>query len=179
MFSSSQQSGLRWNLLYPAAYVHIEGVDPAAWSNMQRARATSPPLPTLRLSIQGFPWIITVRASQPHYGVSCSDVIKTISEFMDQLVDEHEFNKFPYETRRMVSMNYNRNRLQAQDVLGALGLGEGVKRLDWLGEETMVWGVQQDQRLVRETSGDAYSPVSFVLIRKREDGIRRHSQPRY
>lgn len=171
--NDNRSSTLQWDMLFPSTYAQGTSSDPSAWVNKREEAATSPRVAMLDLVSKAFPWTISVRASHSQLGVSCSDVIEAISRFLGQLVSQQEFLGFPAATQQMVTECYYQNRDVAREVLGVNGLGEGIKRLDWLGMETIFGGIERNDRLVREIYGGV-PPLTFTLLR-----IRKSSGPNY
>ncbi|KAL4265805.1 DUF6699 domain-containing protein [Pleurotus pulmonarius] len=145
--NDNRSSTLHWDMLFPSTYAQGNSSDPSAWVNKREEAATSPRVAMLNLVSRAFPWTISVRASHSQLGVSCSDVIEAISRFLGQLVSQQEFLGFPAATQQMVTECYYQNRDVAREVLGVDGLGEGIKRLDWLGMETIFGGIEHNDRL--------------------------------
>ncbi|KAF9494050.1 hypothetical protein BDN71DRAFT_1449377 [Pleurotus eryngii] len=166
--NENRSSTLQWDMLFPSTYAHGTSGDPSAWANKREEAATSPRVAMLNLVSKTFPWTISVRASHSQLGVSCSDVIEAISRFLGQLVSQQEFLGFPAATQQMVTECYYQNRDMAREVLGVNGLGEGIKRLDWLGMETIFGGIEHNDRLLREICGGAPPPLTFALLRIRK-----------
>ncbi|KAG9225775.1 hypothetical protein CCMSSC00406_0007785 [Pleurotus cornucopiae] len=166
--NDNRSSTLQWDMLFPSTYAQGTSSDPSAWANKREEAATSPRVAMLNLVSKAFPWTIYVRASHPQLGVSCSDVIEAISRFLGQLVSQQEFLGFPAGTQQLVTECYHQNRDVAREVLGVNGLGEGIKRLDWLGMETIFGGIEHNDRLLREICGGAPPPLTFALLRIRK-----------
>ncbi|KAL0070468.1 hypothetical protein AAF712_002300 [Marasmius tenuissimus] len=89
------------------------------------------------------PFMIDINASKPDIGVTCGDVIDGIYVSLYQMSGGKEFNVFPADSplRKVVAHAYRHNRSRTQGVPGG-GLGDGLRRLDWMGIDVYFGGVR-------------------------------------
>ncbi|TFK34908.1 hypothetical protein BDQ12DRAFT_334942 [Crucibulum laeve] len=159
---SSDSPFLEWNMLFPSNNVHRSN-DPThvSWANGRGAPATFPRVTSLRIVSETIPWMITVTAQHPNVGVTCGEVIEGISHDLNRMCGQPEFDTFPVQTKRVVGEAYKHNRSRAYGAPGGI-LGDGLRRLDFLGQHTLFGGIESNERLVRRVCGDAL-PCTFVL----------------
>ncbi|KAF7441239.1 hypothetical protein PC9H_001588 [Pleurotus ostreatus] len=159
---NSDRPYLKWNMLFPSAYTQ-RSTDPStmSWINGREEPATFPRITFLRLISKSFPWMITVRATKRTVGVTCGEVIDAIAENMSRLASQTDYHSLPKSKQKTISENYRRNRSRAHGVPGGR-LGEGIKRLDWLGTDSMFGGIERNERLVKEICGDVL-PCTFSV----------------
>lgn len=118
--------------------------------------------------------MITIRARDERIGVTCGDVIDSISHHLNQLSPSSEFLALPREKQRVLSEAYRHNRSREHGVPGGT-LGEGMKRLDWLLQQCIFGGLRRNPELVRkvcggvrpESQGKDLPPCIFELICER------------
>ncbi|KLO05234.1 hypothetical protein SCHPADRAFT_896422 [Schizopora paradoxa] len=146
---------LEWNMLFPSAHVRRSSDPPTrSWANGRAAPATFPRVASLKLVSRHLPWILEVRASNPTGGVTCADVIDTLSDFLHEHVPGAAYDSLSPPQKLAVHNAYyhNRSRAVGDEVPGGR-LGEGMKRCDWLGRDTMFEGIEPDGNFVRERLG--------------------------
>ncbi|KAJ8508174.1 hypothetical protein ONZ45_g9513 [Pleurotus djamor] len=163
----SDRPYLKWNMLYPSAYT-LRSTDPStvSWITGRDEPATFPRVTYIRLISKSFPWMITVRAMKRTVGVTCGEVIDAIAENMYRLASGTDYQALSKAKQKAVSENYRRNRSRAHGVPGGR-LGEGIKRLDWLGTDSMYGGIERNDRLVKEICGDLLPcTVALTCIRR-------------
>ncbi|KAL0947673.1 hypothetical protein HGRIS_013761 [Hohenbuehelia grisea] len=153
---------LKWNMLFPSQYCQ-RSTDPVtvSWMQDRGAPATFPRVTSMRILSKSIPWMITVRARNRVIGVTCGEVIDAIAENMGRHTSEVDYKALSKPMQRQVAENYRRHRSRAHGVPGG-ALGEGMKRLDWLGQDSMFGGVERNDRYVKEVCGDVL-PCTFVL----------------
>ncbi|KAJ7221604.1 hypothetical protein GGX14DRAFT_430412 [Mycena pura] len=156
------QPFLKWNMLFQSNQCQRSD-DPVhlSWSKGRNQPATFPRVTFLRLVSEAFPWTISVTARNRDVGVTCGDVIDTISRTMYQLTSQSEYEALASARRRAVGEAYRHNRSRAHGVPGG-SLNPGMLRLDWLVHDTRFGGVRENERLVRRVCGDLL-PCTFEL----------------
>lgn len=100
-------------------------------------------------------------AADKEVGLTCGEVIDTLSAHIYSLSTKHDFEVLSGTKQRMVAQAYRHNRSRANGVPGGQ-LGEGMRRLDFLGTQTVFGGIEVNERVVRGLCGDAL-PCTFVL----------------
>ncbi|KAH8110618.1 hypothetical protein DFH11DRAFT_1514099 [Phellopilus nigrolimitatus] len=158
---------LTWNMLFSSAFVHRSN-EPAhqSWISGRDAPATFPRLSSLRIISRRFPWFVDVHARNPGIGVTCGDAIDTLAAFFMTQTPGKEYEVCSRADQMRISTAYHHNRSMADNVPGGR-LGSGLRRCDWLGEQTMFDGIEADQEYVRERLSLSRSqrdmPCIFVL----------------
>ncbi|KAL0565226.1 hypothetical protein V5O48_016802 [Marasmius crinis-equi] len=89
------------------------------------------------------PFLIDINASKPDVGVTCGDVIDGIYVAMYQMQGGTEFKALPEkgDLRRVAGYAYRHNRSRTHGVPGG-ALGEGLRRLDWMGLDIHFGGIR-------------------------------------
>ncbi|KAF8894816.1 hypothetical protein BD779DRAFT_1609427 [Infundibulicybe gibba] len=153
---------LKWDMIH-AANACQRTTDPAnmSWSTGRDEPATAPRVSSLRLVSRAFPWMIEVHARSLDTGVTCGDVIDTLDDSMHKLSTEKDWTPLTPVKQRAVRQAYNHNRSTASGVPGGR-LGRGLRRLDFLGHESMFGGIVKDDALVTAVCGAAL-PCTFVV----------------
>jgi hypothetical protein len=105
--------------------------------------------------------MIGLEARNKNIGVTCGEVIDGIDEYLHKLVKGEEFNGLPRPQKKKITEAYRHNRAPAHGVPGG-ALGEGVRRLDWLCQDSMFGGLQKNDTLVTSICGDVL-PCTFEL----------------
>lgn len=149
-------------MLFPTSTIQ-RSIDPShvSWSKGRDAPATFPRLKELRIISEATPWIIPVRASKEEIGVTCAEVIEAIARDMYKNTGKAEFEALPPHVRNEVRAAYKHNRSPLPNVPGGR-LGDGLKRLDFLGKNSVFGGVELNERVIRKTFRDKM-PGVFVL----------------
>lgn len=80
---------------------------------------------------------------------------------MQKMSSKAEFEALSDAMKRSISIAYRHNRSTAHDVPGGR-LGDGIRRLDWLGQDSMFAGVLVNDDLVKDLCGDVL-PCTFEL----------------
>ena len=158
----SDKPHLRWNMLYTSNYCQRSDDKPhISWSKGREAPATFPRVTSLRVITDLMPWTIQVVAHNPAVGVTCGEVIDTISDCLYHMASASDYNSLANQRQRMVSESYHYNRSVAADVPGGR-LKHGMMRLDFLCKHSMFGGVELNNDVVRRVTGIAL-PCVFVL----------------
>lgn len=141
---------LTWNMLFPSNYVHRSN-EPGhlSWSEGRDTPATFPRLTALRLISHQFPWFVDIVARNRNVGVTCGEVIDQLSDFLNTPCSKSEYHAVPAEKRRQIDAAYYNNRGMSHDVPGGR-LGQGLKYLDFLREDSEFGGIEVDTSYVRE-----------------------------
>ncbi|KAI5122375.1 hypothetical protein M0805_004132 [Coniferiporia weirii] len=158
---------LTWNMLYPSSYVHRSNEpENQSWMGGRDAPATFPRLNSLRIISRQFTWFIDVRARNPEVGVTCGDVIDTVSAFLMKTAPQKEFEACSRADQVGIGAAYHHNRSMSSGVPGG-ALGSGLRRCDFLRESTTFYGIEADQEYVRTRMSLNHSqrdmPCIFVL----------------
>jgi hypothetical protein len=135
-------------MLFSTAHCH-RSTDPShrSWSNGRQEPATFPRVTQVRLISHVVPWILNVRATNPTLGVSCGDVIEQLSDHLQRRLRKEDYEGATGMKRRAIRDAYHHNRSRSAGVPGGQ-LGDGLKALDWLGNETMYGGIQLNEQYV-------------------------------
>jgi hypothetical protein len=158
----SDQIHLNWNMLFPTSTVQ-RSTDPShiSWSKGRDAPATFPRISSLRLVSDTIPWVLNVEARDINLGVTCGEVIDSIGHQLLKFSDKHDYERLTPTLRHEVGIAYRRNRSREPGVPGGQ-LGQGMKRLDFLRQDTMFAGIEVNDRVVKRVCGDVL-PCMFVL----------------
>jgi len=143
-------------MLFDSAHVHRSS-DPStrSWAAGRSAPATFPRVTSLKLVSRHLPWVLEVRAAAGSTGgVTCADVMDTLSDFLHEHVPQGAYDALTPSQKAAVHNAYYHNRSRAvdDDVPGGR-MGEGMKRCDWLGRDSMFDGIETDGGFVRERLG--------------------------
>jgi hypothetical protein len=132
-----------------------------SWSQGRAQPATFPRVTHMRIISEAFPWMINIHAQDRSTGVCCGEVIDGIADYLQRLSSAQEYHILPAARRKAIRDAYNHNRARAHGVPGGV-LGDGLRRLDWLCQETMFGGIERRDGFVRQHCGDVL-PCTFVL----------------
>lgn len=146
----SKRPFLEWCMLFQSNYARRSDEDPyVSWMKGRDSPATFPRLSSLRLISRRFTWFIDVKASHPSKGVTCGDIIDTLSTFFYEIVPEREFKAASISHQNSISAAYHHNRSRSDGVPGGR-LGQGLRRCDFLLDDSMYGGIEVDMDYVRE-----------------------------
>jgi hypothetical protein len=115
----------------------------------------------MRIISELFPWILTVTGRDRTAGVTCGEVIDTLAENFSRLSSGADYDTLSTRRKNQVSEAYQHNRSTAYGVPGGT-LGRGMRRLDFLGKDTIYGGIAPDEAALRRLCGDVL-PCMFVL----------------
>ncbi|KAK2460690.1 hypothetical protein APHAL10511_007160 [Amanita phalloides] len=171
---------LKWNMLYTSNYCQrSDDKAHVSWSKGRDAPATFPRITSMRIMSDQLPWTINVIALDPAIGVTCGEVIDTISDCLYRMASGADFNSLQDPRKRAVSESYHYNRSVAADVPGGR-LKNGIMRLDFLCKHSMYGGIQSDDQLLKKISGAAFPCVFILRCSKRpvltESDARQHRE---
>ena len=105
--------------------------------------------------------MIHARAQSPKLGVTCGEVLDAISTYMYGDMEKKEYESLPSGRKRQIWEGYRFNRSTDSNAPGGR-LGEGLKRLDWLGSASRFGGLVSSDAFVKDHCGDAL-PCTFEL----------------
>lgn len=105
--------------------------------------------------------MILARAQNPKLGVTCGEVLDAVSAYMYGDVAKKEYENLPAGRKRLIWDSYKFNRSTDSNAPGGR-LGEGLKRLDWLGSSSRFGGLVSNDTFVKEHCGDVL-PCAFEL----------------
>ncbi|KAI0046932.1 hypothetical protein FA95DRAFT_1606501 [Auriscalpium vulgare] len=161
--ADEERAYLKWNMLFSTSHCQ-RSTDPShrSWSVGRDEPATFPRVSTLTLISRTLPWLITVAPSNPTIGVTCGDIVEQLSEFMQRRMRKEDYEGAQSERRRLIRTAYHHNRSRSSGVPGGR-LGDGLKRLDWLGTQTMWGGVQRNDAFVSDRHSVAL-PCTLELV---------------
>lgn len=133
-----------------------------SWIDGRADPATFPPLFAVNIVSENIPWVFTIHASDKAIGVTCGEIIDGIAYNLAQLTSEAEYKSLTQpEGRYEVFSAYRRNRSRSPSVPGDQ-LGEGMKKLDFLGQRTMFDGVEVNDALAKKINS-IFLPATLVL----------------
>lgn len=180
---------LRWNMLFSTSNCYRTTESRRSWIKGRDAPATFPRLTHVRIISRSFPWMISVKAKRQNIGVTCGEVIDTISAYLHGDAAKKEYEHAPSRRRREIWSAYQFNRSTDANAPGG-HLGEQLKRLDWLGSHSRFGGIICNDEFVKEACGDIL-PCTFELqciqnyplsqeeaVEQRRRQARDHSRPR-
>ena len=153
---------LKWNMLFKTNACQ-RSTDPShvSWYKGRDAPATFPRVTKINLVSETFPWMVTIHAADPNVGVICGEVIDGLSEDLHKLTSGADYKAQPDAKKHMIGESYRYNRSRAGGVPGGR-LGEGLRRMDFLGRDAVFGGVVNDERLVKKLVGEVL-PATFVV----------------
>ncbi|KAH8825399.1 hypothetical protein DL96DRAFT_1613071 [Flagelloscypha sp. PMI_526] len=172
MDETGDQAFLNWNMLFGPNMVRRSD-DPmsVSWSNGRREPATIPRVNNLTLMFLpnvGYPWKFEVVASDPACGVLCEDVIMGISADLYKLAEQDDYQLSSTAKQSELRAAYQRNRERNAHVPGGV-LGQGMRRLDWLGQTHWFAGISAGAAAKRAWGMDL--PGSLVINATRMRGM--------
>lgn len=149
----SEKDHLRWNMLMGSSLVH-RSCDPlsVSWSAGRNEPATFPRISHLKIVSEHYPWLVEVKARDQAVGVTCGEVIDCIATNMEKLTSKADYEALPTGLKRVVLQAYRYNRSRNHNVPGGK-MGEGLKRVDFLGEMTGFGGLEVDEPAVGKVCG--------------------------
>lgn len=148
---SNKRAYLEWNMLFSSSRTRRSD-EPVtqSWMTGRDSGATFPRLSSLRLISRKFPWFIDVKASNPGTGVTCGDVIDTLSEFFHAYTKQADYDSRTRIEQNTVRESYWHNRSSRDDDVPGGRLGKGMRRMDFLAMDTMWGGIEVNERYVKE-----------------------------
>lgn len=153
---------LTWNMLFDSAYCQRRSEPTGrSWLKGRDHPATIPRLTSIRLILQGLPWVITIDATDDSTGVTCGEIIDKLSDFLHKAVSKSDHDKLTKDQQQAHLKTYYHNRSASDGVPGGR-LGRPMMRLDWLGDKTMFGGIAIDDEYVKQVCGDVL-PCTFVV----------------
>lgn len=154
---------LKWNMLFPSSNCQ-RSTDPSdvSWAEGRREPATFPRVTSLRIASEGFPWTIKVEARRPDTGVTCGDLIDSLSRFLNITCTSADYEALPPGKKRLVKKAYHHNRSRAHGVPGGI-LETGMKRLDFFGDtDTLFGGIINDEEYLMQIT-EVILPCTVAL----------------
>lgn len=148
---SSDHPFLSWNMLFSSTHTHRsdERIN-QSWMKDRNAPASFPRLSSLRIIAKKIPWFIDVKATNPAVGVTCGDVVDTLSDFLHEFTRSDDYNALRSKVAQdAVRTAYYHNRSIEDGVPGGR-IGKGMRRMDFLGQDTMWGGLEVNERYVKE-----------------------------
>lgn len=157
----SHEDYLRWNMLFHTSNCYRTTDSRRSWMKGRKAPATYPRLTYVRLVSRSFPWMIQIVARDKSVGVTCGEILDGISGYLYGDVAKREYGNVSKSLKRQIWMAYQQNRSTDPNVPGGR-LGEALKRLDWLGNDTRFGGLVVNDEFIKEICGDVL-PATFEL----------------
>ncbi|KAG5639170.1 hypothetical protein H0H81_006074 [Sphagnurus paluster] len=160
--SGADRPHLLWNMLFDSGNIQ-RSTDPSdvSWSNGRDEPATFPRVTMLRVVSEIFPWLIEVHASDAAVGVTCGELIDTLSTSLQTLTPEGDFNALPPARQQEVTVAYSYNRSRNAGVPGGR-LKRGLRRCDFLCKQVIFGGIVADEAVVKKIVRCAL-PCTVVL----------------
>ncbi|THH18006.1 hypothetical protein EW146_g2937 [Bondarzewia mesenterica] len=150
--AEAERVHLKWNMLFSSSTCQRSDDLRRSWMKGRKEPATFPRVSRLRLISRTLPWLIDIVASDAGVGITCGDLVDQLSRYLNQLVGGSYYNRLPAEQKEAIRTTYHFNRSTADGVPGGR-LGEGIKRLEWLGTCSLFGGVDRNDALVKELCG--------------------------
>lgn len=134
-----ERATLKWNMLFASNSAYLSSDPPTkSWSAGRDAPATFPRVTEISLvsSLMTFPWLIRVKAEDQTVGVTCSEVIRSLSKELLKNTTQTDWKwleHFPNgaDLQAKVGQSWKFNRSTSMGVPGG-ELGQGMRRLDFL-----------------------------------------------
>ncbi|ESK85814.1 hypothetical protein Moror_2399 [Moniliophthora roreri MCA 2997] len=166
-----EEEHIRWSMLhYSNTAQRTSDPGHVSWSRGREEPATWPRVTSLLLipTLSSLSSIPTVYARKPDIGVTCGDVIDTISAALYTSTSGSTFNSCQHSAlKKAAATAYRRNRSTFTGMPGGR-LGDGMKKLDWLGEDYTFGGVQVNPSAVKVGCGfgneNGGMPCTFELV---------------
>jgi len=147
--ADTQDDYLNWNMLFHTSNCYRTTESWQFWIEGRDAPATHPRLTHVRIISRTFPWMIQARAQNPKLGVTCGEVLDTISTYLYGHVVQKEYANLPGEKKRQMLEGYRFNRSTDPNAPGER-LGESLKRVDFLGSSSRFGGLVTNETFVKE-----------------------------
>ena len=128
--------------------------------------ATLPAQERLFVTFETQPWNMVINASNSTIGVTVQDVCLQIYSVLMAYTSRAEFEGQDEERRNNIEQSFWNNRSSEMSLPKASRLGPGIRRFDWLGEQTMFGGLvlEDRQEILEQFSPDeAHVPVLRLL----------------
>ncbi|KAF5386765.1 hypothetical protein D9615_002007 [Tricholomella constricta] len=160
--NGAERPHLRWNMLFESNDCQRStDASHISWSAGRDEPATYPRLTSLNIVSEAFPWLVEVVAENADIGVTCGEVIDALSDSFQQLTPKGDYEALGPQKRTIVGEAYHYNRSRMPGVPGGR-LKQGMRRLDFLGKDTVFGGIYHDERTLHKVLG-AVLPCTFVL----------------
>ncbi|KAI6046682.1 hypothetical protein EDC04DRAFT_2557507 [Pisolithus marmoratus] len=157
----SHEDYLRWNMLFHTSNCYRMPDSRRSWMKGRKEPATHPRLTYVRIVSRSFPWMIQIPARDKTVGVTCGEILDGISAYLYGDVAKREYENVSGRLKRKIYSAYIHNRSTDPSVPGG-SLGEALKRLDWIGNDTRFGGLVVNDEFIREHCGDVL-PATFEL----------------
>lgn len=95
-----------------------------------------------------------ITAKDASRGVTCEEVVNGLSESFHALVKKAQFDSAKRRKKIEVTTAYHFNRSESANVPG-IRLGEGIRRIDWLGAYTNFGGMERNGNLKQQEEHQA------------------------
>jgi hypothetical protein len=159
---------LKWNMLFQPSSCH-RSTDAAhvSWSRGRDEPATFPRITKLNAVMMMFTY--EINATDPNVGVTCGDVIEQTYVALSIRTAKDEYEALKSKAKQAVAKAYRWNRSTDPQAPGGR-LGDGMRRLDFLGENTIFGGLREcsrslnGDRMASGMSGTAAMPWLFELV---------------
>ncbi|KAG6826175.1 hypothetical protein H0H92_000822 [Tricholoma furcatifolium] len=133
-----------------------------SWTKGRDEPATRPRLSELRIISELLPWPTVVKAQNKTIGVTCGEIIEELATSLHLIAPESDFAALPPNRQGEVGMAYRHNRSREPGVPGG-SLGEGLRRLDFLGKDFIFGGIYRDDHKLQRMHGPATLPCTYFL----------------
>ncbi|KAG6879900.1 hypothetical protein C0992_009891 [Termitomyces sp. T32_za158] len=144
---------LKWNMLFRSNDCYLSTDEShVSWSKGRDEPATFPRVTKINIVSETFPWTIPIEASNPAIGVTCGEVIDQLSASLSHLTSKQDFEILDQKRKTVVAQVYRQNRSRDPGVPGGT-LGEGIRRLDYLGKDIIFGGIYRDDQVVFKLLG--------------------------
>ncbi|KAG6907181.1 hypothetical protein DXG01_010052 [Tephrocybe rancida] len=173
-YDNTSEPHLKWDMLLPSSQCHSSSVD-ISWSELRDEPATTPPVPTLDVISESFPWTIKVLASDRSIGVTCGELVATLGLDFRRRVSRSAYDNLTPQMQNHVGASYWRRRRHAgaSDVPDGTN-EEGLLRLDFLGKDKMFGGIYEDKDLAKHRLGGI--PACAFVLRCAPEGPKAHTE---
>ncbi|RDB19462.1 hypothetical protein Hypma_013683 [Hypsizygus marmoreus] len=144
---SGDRPHLKWNMLFQSNHCQ-RSTDPGhvSWANGRDEPATFPRVTAVNIVSQTVPWVMRLQARDPNVGLTCGELIDGLSDEFQKLTSQADYEALSTTRRREVGEAYRHNRSRSIGTPGGR-LGEGLRRLDFLGRDSVFGGIVNDERL--------------------------------
>ncbi|KAF8750916.1 hypothetical protein RHS01_08945 [Rhizoctonia solani] len=156
------------------AKMNLAGYPHASDSELNKP-AVTPPVTRLRLVSKLHPWVAI--AKNPH-GVTVGNVLDIIYATLQEPICEAEWWIVSSKERARVGRIFERECARGPGTTGRRSQTDGVRRVDWVGDETTFLGLEKDEDFIRHRIQDPrYREETWVVALGANSNINR-SAPR-
>jgi hypothetical protein len=154
--------GIYYDVRLPPSKARLNGGKPKRLASSDYAAPVlTPRSPSrIRLICKQIPWPIDIQTNHPG-GIKLADIFEELYEQLQKHVSSVEWFIVDDKKRAYVGEIMRRNSAFAKNPRPPT---DGVRRVDWLGEHTIVRGLEKDSRFIMERQVGKEKMETWVLV---------------